>query len=247
MISAWVESEEFQRAKAFFDREFPRYIVTTTSASCIFHVEKFKAIVSNHRLSVKALGLINRVRKEAREFLEKTGDIECSQPARFYLINRVRTVRSGFEYDKNQAYAREAFRLNIISKKSFDSILRLPKTERLIVLGSLATKRIIYEIENGNIISMNDTVEETAPVWKMIVSNVDEDMKRKSLDLDADFYWVDALFTTRRWTTYSSSDWKERSVSWRYDVNEKYILIHDGRKFFIAQTRCPSVNRTRSA
>jgi hypothetical protein len=248
MITAWTESEDFRLAKEFFDREFDRYTITRTASSSIFQVNKFKAIVSEHRLSLRALGLINRVRKEAREFLERVGPIDETFRPRLFSFDRIRTVEQGFEYDKKQAYPRTALALGVITKQCFESLLKLKKRERLIVLGSLATKRTIFRVERGKIIEEPKIEEEeTAPIWRMIVSRVDEEMREKAKRLDADFYWVDALFTAQQWKAHCE-EWKERRVGWVYDQRGKFILFSDGRRFYIASYASPrSTLNTRSA
>jgi len=117
------------------------------------------------------------------------------------IINITDTI----ELDVTKAYYNTAFVLGFITKGFYDFCIGLPKYMRLALIGSIATKKIIYEYQDGEVeyffVGSDDekeqkTIELLRRVWFNIVNYVDNCLFEFS-KLAADnfiLYWVDGIY-----------------------------------------------------
>jgi hypothetical protein len=225
--------------KAWFDVNFDEYDMRITARSMTFSVPKKLRVVlieESERLSFSALGLIGRMRKEA---LERMKDIEvvdapCRNVFGFY---RYDSCRSGYEYDLRQAYPRELLSIGAISRRTFDSMSKLRKSERLIVCGALASVAYIKKVRCGQVVETKTEIQETAPIWNTVVTRVNSRMRFFAEALNAYFFWVDALFLSGRERSLNSFEWKEGQCSWIFNAALPAYVFADGRKFFVQSTK----------
>ena len=103
------------------------------------------------------------------------------------------------QYDVNKAYYTTARNLGIISQEYYKKYLALPKHMRLILIGSLATRKTIRNYQGDLVISREVKEDEILrSVFKRIVVDTDKVLLQMSKALKDDFiyYWLD-----RDWET----------------------------------------------
>lgn len=110
------------------------------------------------------------------------------------------------EVDITKAYYRSARNLGYISEEFFQKCMKIPKDQRLRLIGSIATRKTVktYKskdfLENGNSTEPYSTfIKEDKKLrlaWRNIVINVDNAMSDVMTHLKDDFifYWVDGIF-----------------------------------------------------
>lgn len=185
---------EKTKALQWFQKNSLRFTIRSTTYSLILKDEKHKVCVSDSAIGFKILGLISRVRSEAKKAL--TGIPETDKSVMYASkpvpnLNRVLV----YEHDKSAAYARAAQRAGIISQKTFLDIMSIQKPFRLAVLGSLATRSVIETFEYGKRVSIVPQERETRRAWLYIVKEVSSEMQfyfHQEVTVFA--FWVDALF-----------------------------------------------------
>lgn len=184
---------------------------------------------SEIKLSTKALSCINRLRKEVRE---RMSDIEMRtrQDVRFYSLKLINAGERLYEYDLTAAYVHALHELKLCSEDLYIKLLDLEKRERLAVVGSLATKKIIEENVCGKIVSTQVETQDTEPAWWTICHHVDQIMIRYMEEHSevAAGYWVDAFFSRKPVPFYHEH--RQRVVE-VVEARDKIIVLDDKRTF----------------
>lgn len=161
----------------------------------------------DRKLTFKDFGVITTVKKEATEWVKANGvPVETKIP--YFKINEIYAQNLGkienvIEIDITKAYATVALNMEIITQKTFGKICALPKEVRLMVLGSLATRKRVCEWNTETkqydymYTKENDM---TRPVFFEIAAKVDEIMRAIYNEIESDcvFYWFDALFVKNK-------------------------------------------------
>lgn len=102
-----------------------------------------------------------------------------------------------YNIDINSAYATILYNDGIITKKTFDYLIKLPKMERLATVGMLASKKNIFEVnEAGKIISEKQEISATSDYFFYCVKRTSEIMNKLALHLGKAFLfsWVDGIY-----------------------------------------------------
>lgn len=222
-------SHDFGAVMESFSR-LPAFQVVYTSHSTMFRLpdpHADKILLTDKRLSLPALGLMTRLRKEVRLRFDTLP--LCPGRTHYYHFKRFKEENGRcFEYDLEHAYLSALHNLGAISEELFEKLNALPKGERLAVVGSLATNKLITDYEHGEKVSMERRRDaDLLKVWQTLTYQVDQQMRHwLEEDQSSLFYWVDALFTTKRRKLPHT---KEKEC--QYGVAQNKILFDDGRFF----------------
>ena len=103
------------------------------------------------------------------------------------------------EIDLSKAYYSAALELGYISKDFYDKCLQVPKSQRLRLIGSIATRKTIWTYEPYKKEAVKVHVKEDKKLrmaWDNIVYYVDKAMNKVESYLGKDFlfYWVDGIY-----------------------------------------------------
>lgn len=103
------------------------------------------------------------------------------------------------EADISKAYYQTAKNLGLISEEFYNECLNLPKTERLRLLGTIATQKFITEYKGGKRKSVEvKTDKELRRAWFIICDHIAEVMSEIAEKMGPSFlfYWVDGIYFT---------------------------------------------------
>jgi hypothetical protein len=116
----------------------------------------------------------------------------------YYGFRNIAGQGDCMEYDLEHAYLSALYELGAISDDLYGRLNReVQKKERLAVVGSLATNKLIIDYAFADKVRQRrERDDELLKVWKTITYRVDQKMRAWFLgDETSLFYWVDALFT----------------------------------------------------
>jgi hypothetical protein len=157
---------------------------------------------SSMKLTNKAFVAANKIKKDVleSEFYQQIKDKEYSSVNYGYNKN----IRYTFGYgngvlniDISQAYAHCLLLNNLITTNTFDYISKLPKSERLIVVGMLARTYTEFSYsQKGDVNKVDFFKEPTYNVFMFLINEIDNVMKDCVFYLGNYyyFYWVDGIF-----------------------------------------------------
>ena len=101
-----------------------------------------------------------------------------------------------FNIDLSSAYAYCLFNNGLITQKTFNYLLKLPKMERLTSVGMLATSHVKYFYKEGKCVDFKPYREPTAQIFFFLIDEINYLMQdiKWILGNDFIFYWVDGVF-----------------------------------------------------
>jgi hypothetical protein len=173
------------------------FSVIHTSHSCQFIAEgRDKLILTDNPLSFKALGMMRALKKEVRSRLPKL--VLDFDTTHYYGFRNIAGSGDCNEYDLEHAYLSALYELGAITDTLYNKLeTEVKKKERLAVVGSLATNKLIIDYRYGEEINKRRERDmELLKVWKTISFKVDQKIRAWFLGDQASlFYWVDGLFT----------------------------------------------------
>lgn len=215
----------------------PEVVIRSTASgkysTTYFFPPSRKLIVSEVAYGITILGLISKVKSEARK-APLLPSMECTEndlvryTASPEPINLITDV---FEYDKSAAYATAALKLGFISEGTFSHLMQMQKRFRLSILGSLGTKKIIETYSNGERVELSEERDaELYKRWLAIVGMVGREMTEHFLNTKSFAFWVDALYSFAP-LTLSNPEWKMQLLRDTHVVcNGKSLSIWNRKK-----------------
>lgn len=166
-----------------------------------------------------------------------------------------------YNIDLKAAYATILFNKGILSKKTFNYLMTLPKMERLVSVGMLASRKEIFHFGNsGQIISSDEQVSPFANFFFAAVKETHDIMNEVKTIMGNDFLfsWVDGVyFMNRRHKTSVMNFLKARKLKAVFQVLHEFEIemcrefhrltyIKEGQqKFFIIPTSSGYLNRNK--
>ena len=101
-----------------------------------------------------------------------------------------------YNIDLSSAYAYCLYNCELITKKTFNYLLKLPKMERLTAVGMLATSHVKYFYSGGKCVDFKPYREPTAQIFFFLIDEINYLMQdiKWILGNDFIFYWVDGVF-----------------------------------------------------
>lgn len=208
----------------------------STTYSHIFKSPKHDFVCSNRYVGFGLMINAVRLKTEVRKRIQTMVIPEQPEPQCFRYREFPMKKMSLWEYDRNLAYLTTAKELEIISGETFERIARFEKFSRLFLLGSLATKKLITEFENGKEVQRETkTDKELRNVWFYIVNSFNERMEEIfANNPGVMFYWFDQIYSVQP-LDLPGGDFKCRQVT--TELSDKIITFEDGRIF-------PVIHRT---
>lgn len=177
----------------------------TTSSTKVCH-DNTNYLFTNLNLNKKKLFLIKQVKKETHDnIIKKNIEVPLfSKPLYFkslYFsekkVKEVITFNNCINFDINKAYYVAAYNLGYISKEFYENCLVQKKSFRLILIGSLATRKTIFRYNDGKITDIEvETDELLRRVFFHISEYIDRILFFISDELKESFimYWVDGIY-----------------------------------------------------
>lgn len=157
---------------------------------------------ANSRLNFKLFGTLSKLKKEtANIIIPDSAEGKIS----YYSLNKnnfkprngAGTYKKVFNIDITAAYATVLKNKKYISTELFNTIMKLPKMDRLAIVGMLATKKVIYEIRNGKEKSARiETDEQRRKIFFEASKVIDEILFlcRQAAENSFLFFWVDGIY-----------------------------------------------------
>lgn len=99
--------------------------------------------------------------------------------------------------DIKAAYLTALKNENIISQEFFDKVMKCKKSERLRLLGSLATTKNIYKYKNGELVFLDQKKSELENYFWFCCMQIGDLMQKISTQLENNFlfFWVDGIYS----------------------------------------------------
>jgi hypothetical protein len=136
------------------------------------------------------------------------------------------------EFDIDKAYYRCAFNLGFMDRNFYNKCVGLKKKVRLRLIGSIATKRRIFNYENGKIQGIPDIIENPVlrNAWFHIVDRIGKCMDDFAQMCGDRFvmYWVDGIYLKGKAEDYTEI-LKVISERWGFDFKVEGIndIVYD--------------------
>jgi len=200
--------------------------------------EKRKVMYSDEFKSMKYLGFLAGLKSEIRSNAENIQKIpKYSNPSEtkeyFRFSSKLNEFRSdigkkyiieeAYEVDATAAYYQSAKLLGYISEETYQKAVNvLPKSERLWLLGAIASHYVITEYKDGEIIGEPKPKEDELlrKAWKQICEHIDYVMMdvKNAIEDKFLFYWVDGIYFNGEGDTTEIFD-RIRAVFWRHKIH----------------------------
>ena len=184
--------------------------VIHTGSSTTIKYDNKKILYSHFKIHNRFLYLFQEVKKEFLNNIEKNKiDLDFSINSKTILysyykthnkfpeIGEILNFKDCCELDIEKAYYNAAYKLGFISQEFYNKCRELPKTIRLMLLGSIATNKRIEIYKNGEKISSEKKQDENLrAAWFMVCEYVDKCLFEFSEIVHKSFlfYYVDGIF-----------------------------------------------------
>ena|ERR1035437_5270953 len=235
--------EGFNDFYDIFKSKYSVYQMSITKSSVQLTTENYKYLFTKDYIGIGAIILFQRVKSDIlKNIEEKKIEIPDNIIPNYFTYNpKYFDSKSGYiigctELDLNSAYLNTAYRLNLISDEIYNKLLSCSKNIRLRALGSIATKKDIYSMENGSIAEHTEKKNDLlCNVWKLICSKTDETIYELIAENGKDsfvFYWFDNLFINRSQNEIR----KDRFYKLKFPLDMDYNYINNNIVLRIRQT-----------
>lgn len=178
------------------------YKIQSTNYTSIIENDKEKYIIAREFTGFGFLKLLQKFRADVNKNIEgmelKIKDVKYFEFNEMFFHEKDGSIE-GIEIDISKAYIYAAYYCKFISDELLKILLSLKKSTRLKILGSLATKKRIFNYnENGELINKEIKKNDLHLIcWNNICSQVDDYMNHL-INLNNPnlfvFYWFDNLF-----------------------------------------------------
>jgi hypothetical protein len=209
---------------------FETFQLSMTSKTCNIEDERTRSFFADDGFSVRVFPIFKKMVKEIEESGLVAPKSEPSNVSYYQFKNDLPDfLPIAYGYDINSAYLSALFNVGYISEEMRDIVAQLPKTDRLAVIGMLATSKTFYSFEKGEVV---DTwVQENKELRNVffhvssIVGLCLSDMFERESSL---FFWVDGIICDKPAKTdlfkKHGFDFKEEKIT-----DFKARVIHSGK------------------
>jgi len=208
------------------------YKLTQTSGTSKLEFHGRRIMFSNSaRIPLKYLYLFKQVKNE---ILKNTENLEipkyCVSDSNYFkfapvIFDQMAGSFKGdiLELDINKAYYTAALNLGYLSREFYEKCLDLPKQVRLVLIGSIATRRQITEFKNGQKYIHHESNSKLRGIWFNIVNYVDNCLNdfAKLQAPNFLFYWVDGIYVINN--PQLKSDLKIISEKYNFEFSNQKI------------------------
>lgn len=213
--------EFLQKSKIPFNVSF-----TNNSTTIDLVNEKIRYFLAPDFLKKSELNFIGRVKKTA---------VNCGKPEigisanniQYFRFNNFKQIKNLIEIDVNSAYWQLAHQLGYVDDKLFQEGVnseKISKMARLVALGSLATKKKVFQFDGSNFHYIGYKFNSVTRSYFFHVSyELDKIMNEifSEIGEKALFYWFDAFFVSA-----DVAEFIEYSLG-RFDLGIKTKQIHE--------------------
>ena len=205
-------NENFLSRYNYLKKSGKEFTISKTSSSQIIQVGNKKYIYSNSHINKKEMLMQKKVKKEILDNLPN-----ISSKTQYLMDNIIKTnyfqfhnkmqdldqtgeiveISGVWEMDITKAYYQTARNLGFISNEFYDKCLLIPKSWRLRLLGSIATKKVVEHYKNKDLQNIEvKTNKILRNVWDCITNQVDKCMGdcAEMINKHFLFYWVDGIY-----------------------------------------------------
>ena len=208
--------------------------IVKTGYSCQIVSEFEKIMISPSRSSTRLFAANQKLSKD----IDTAPEIDTIERGRilYYDINaRISTgthvIKNAYCVDIKSAYLSCLFINQIIKEETYFHLSKLTKTDRLKCVGMLATQRVIFKYEKGQLIDYKIESNERRRNYFMLVCQEIGRIMRDISDATADdflFFWVDGLFFKSK---------KAADIAMEILTNNGYNFSFDKLKNFEIENR----------
>lgn len=194
------------------NRRKESFSVSKTSRTTVIETETVKYYYCESKFPVKLFPLMSELKRMIIANADKVADCKYSNnpfDIQYYCFSNplkdiqadagtIHEIGECNEVDITKAYYRSAFNLGFISEEFYNKCIKLKKSHRLRLMGSIATIKIIKHYEGGRMVGVpeikkNELLREA---WFKLSSYVDDAMLTMREFLKDAFlmYWVDGIY-----------------------------------------------------
>jgi hypothetical protein len=235
---------ELKDFENWFINKYSKYQIIQTNYSIIYQTDFERFLFNKSYLGAGGLNLIiqNKIHI-LKNIKEKEIEIFDTKPRyftfnKFHFKNENGEINDLAELDINSAYIQSAFNQGFISEIWFNKLKSISKPMRLKVLGSIATRKNITEVENGQKRQYMKFDQILTNVWNMICRGCDKMIFDAVIDNRSKmflFYWFDNLFMLVKTGDILYIDQNLFKINYGLDLDYRYIGKH--LSIYIKQTQ----------
>ncbi len=223
------------------------FIVVTTSNTVNIKTHEANYLFAEKHYYGKIFGMLAQLKKMLNDNADKIINCEYSGKAgdmKYFMFSESErnfkldtgvcyNIERVIEADITMAYYKALFNLGFIDEDFYLKCKNLNKEDRLILVGSIATVRIVDYYKDGvRIRSLPDKNDLFRMAWFKICSYVDSaliEIKERFDKLSPDiflFYWVDGIYF-RDFEVMKNYNWQNifKEISEKYPFDWKYTRI----------------------
>ena len=179
----------------FFLEKEKRFTVETTRATSYFIGLKNSIKLITDKTSKKCFLAKNLIIKDFKKSKIDISDIDIKKINYFNFMNiRKGEFKNIYCVDINKAYPTALLNMGLISKSTFDFMLKIPKHERLKAIGMCAAVKYITEYENKKIINFKIKESEFKNIYFAACAVISDIMQEVFKNYNSLFYWFDGIF-----------------------------------------------------
>jgi hypothetical protein len=233
----------FADALETFRDIYPRFTVTRTGYTAKVQIHNGgKFLFAEGRVNPTLFPLANKLKAEVLKRGVPTVD---RSGIRYFSFNKAQAhqelPRSAYCVDLSSAYVHALRHRKLITGATFNRLLKLPKEERLRVVGMLATTKTRIEYHGGKVTEVKTEQSPTAGAFFAACETTGEIMSMIEEHPAFLFFWVDGAFFDRPvpevsefFTAQGFPCKVERIENLRWSKSRKFILYHkDGEQKYL--------------
>lgn len=159
----------------------------------------------------------------------------------FYQVGNTKTKdKEVFYIDIKNAYPTVLFNHGLVSKKTFDQLMRSSKTDRLAAIGSLAARKNVFELEDGQVKEFLVIRSEWENYFWFAVRIIEEMMKELAV-IAGDYFiysWVDCIYLSGDTPLNILNEIQKIILNKSYyctvSIGKKFSIVENERTFFVS-------------
>ena len=209
-----------------------------------------KYLFAESPVKLRLFGVFSKLKAEIRR-----NDIPVvnEKAVKYYNFEKAKKLQTlpavAWCVDISSAYITALHKLDMISDELFQILNSLPKTDRLKVVGMLATQKTVLHYAGGKIVHTETRTSETRPAFFAACAAVGQVMENVAEHPDHLFYWVDGAFFSRDVpeveTYFAEEGYRTKTetvtdLKWSKSGNYLFYTKEGSRKYLCVPTRKPS-------
>jgi hypothetical protein len=246
-----MQGEAFKDALAYYKETSRAFTVERTGYTASIHDEEGKKyLFADTPIRNQLFGIFSKLKAEVK----RAGIPEIDERAvKYYSFKQALSLDKlpnlSFCVDMSSAYITALLHLGLITETLFDTLNKLPKKERLKVVGMLAVEKTVITYQGGRITGTETRTSETRPAFFAACMEVGRIMDTAAQHPKHLFYWVDGAFfsepvpeveTYFRELGYRTKVETVTDLRWSKSKNYLFYTKDGARKYLCVPTQKPS-------